>query len=195
MADDQRDERTPFEPSKHLRQLKGRGGGPPQPYLDVKWRLVWFRDRYPQGHVETELVDISADRAVFKAVVRNVDADGNLLGIATGFGSETAGDFGDFIEKAETKAVGRALAVLGYGIQFAELGDDPDPPTGAPKKMTLEESNAYEYRIHEAGDEGVLRTIAADIKVAGYVRGSNLDRVRHIYDNKLNTLRDEATLS
>jgi hypothetical protein len=35
-----------------------------------------------------------------------------------GHGSESKRDFGDFIEKAETKAVGRALAMLGYGTQF-----------------------------------------------------------------------------
>lgn len=161
----------------------------------MKWRLVWFRDRYPQGHVETELVDISADRAVFRAVVRNVDQEGNLLGVATGFGSETAGDFGDFIEKAETKAVGRALAVLGYGIQFAELGDDPDPPTGPPRTMTTEEADAFEYRIHEAGDTGVLEAIAEDIKAAGYVQNPDRDRVRIFYRDKLSALRNEATLS
>jgi len=41
-------------------------------------------------------------------------------GTASGWGSETADDFGDYIEKAETKALGRALAALGYGTQFCE---------------------------------------------------------------------------
>ncbi len=40
-------------------------------------------------------------------------------GRATGYGSEAQGDFADYIEKAETKAIGRALAALGYGTQFA----------------------------------------------------------------------------
>ncbi len=44
--------------------------------------------------------------------------------VAVGHGSEAAGDFGDFIEKAETKAIGRALAALGYGIESAEMQDD-----------------------------------------------------------------------
>ncbi len=39
-------------------------------------------------------------------------------GSATGWGSETAGDFRDYLEKAETKAIGRALAALGFGTQF-----------------------------------------------------------------------------
>ncbi len=40
-------------------------------------------------------------------------------GRATGYGSEAQADFADYIEKAETKAIGRALAALGYGTQFA----------------------------------------------------------------------------
>jgi hypothetical protein len=39
-------------------------------------------------------------------------------GKATGWGSETVRDFHDYIEAAETKALGRALAALGYGTQF-----------------------------------------------------------------------------
>jgi hypothetical protein len=32
---------------------------------------------------------------------------------------EKAASFSDFLEKAETGAIGRALAALGYGTQFA----------------------------------------------------------------------------
>jgi len=45
-------------------------------------------------------------------------------GVATGTKSEKAASFPDFIEKAETGAIGRALAALGYGTQFT--GDEWD---------------------------------------------------------------------
>jgi hypothetical protein len=51
--------------------------------------------------------------AVFKA---SVSIPGS--GSATGWGSEHYNDFRDYIEKAETKALGRALAALGFGTQF-----------------------------------------------------------------------------
>ncbi len=51
--------------------------------------------------------------ALFKAQV-SIPGGGS----ATGWGSETSQDFSDYIEKAETKALGRALAALGYGTQF-----------------------------------------------------------------------------
>ena len=54
-------------------------------------------------------------RAIFRA--RVLLASG---GSATGWGHETAGGFEDYLEKAETKALGRALAALGYGTQFCE---------------------------------------------------------------------------
>jgi hypothetical protein len=107
-----------FDPSRHLRQLRGKGGA--SDYLDVKWRLVWLRSEHPDAHITTEHVTITSDLAIFKARVTIPDG-----GSATGYGSETARDFGDFIEKAETKALGRALIALGYGTQFAqEFGED-----------------------------------------------------------------------
>ena len=98
-----------FEASKYLTKLSGKD------YLEVKWRLLWLRTLHPDAVIETELVKHGAGLALFRARVTVPGA-----GSATGWGSETAEDFGDFIEKAETKALGRALAALGYGTQFCE---------------------------------------------------------------------------
>ena len=99
----------PFDASKYLTDLNGRD------YLEVKWRLLWLRTEHPDAIIETELIKQGADMALFRARVTIPAA-----GVATGWGSETAEDFRDFIEKAETKALGRALAALGYGTQFCE---------------------------------------------------------------------------
>jgi hypothetical protein len=109
-----------FDPTPYIRQLRGRGGG--ADYLDVKWRLLWLRKEHPDAEIVTELVQHDPQMAIFKATV-TVPTGGK----ATGYGSETASDFPDFIEKAETKAIGRALNALGYGAQFgdAQRSDDP----------------------------------------------------------------------
>jgi hypothetical protein len=115
-----------FDPTPYLRQLRGRGGG--ADYLDVKWRLLWLRKEHPDAEIVTELVQHDPQMAIFKATV-TVPTGGK----ATGYGSETASDFPDFIEKAETKAIGRALNALGYGAQFGdfqrpeELGSERGP--------------------------------------------------------------------
>jgi len=117
-----------FDPTPYLRQLHvpGRGGG--ADYLDVKWRLLWLRKEHPDAEILTELVQHDPQMAIFKATV-TVPSGGK----ATGYGSETASDFPDFIEKAETKAIGRALNALGYGAQFGESQRPEDPvPDRAP---------------------------------------------------------------
>ena len=117
-----------FDPTPYLRQLHvpGRGGG--ADYLDVKWRLLWLRKEHPDAEILTELVQHDPQMAIFKATV-TVPSGGK----ATGYGSETASDFPDFIEKAETKAIGRALNALGYGAQLGESQCPEDPvPDRAP---------------------------------------------------------------
>ncbi len=99
--------RASFDPSKYLTKVGGAD------YLEVKWRLVWLREIHPDATVETELSRLADNVAVFRAQV-SVPGGGS----ATGWGSESVGDFRDYIEKAETKAIGRALAALGFGTQF-----------------------------------------------------------------------------
>jgi hypothetical protein len=112
---------TSFNPADHLTSLKGKS------YLEVKWRLVWLNDYCErQGlsfSVESEVVqlDLTKGFALVRAEVV-IARDGQVIKRASGLGSEESSDFGDFIEKAETKAIGRALAVLGFGTQFT--GDD-----------------------------------------------------------------------
>lgn len=133
----------PFNPNDHLMKI-GRGEQA-KDYLPVQWRLVWFREHCPNGSIETEIVQIDLDReteeevsvwnnekrrsekvikrapgfAMFRATIK--DGKG---GVATGTKSEKAASFPDFIEKAETGSIGRALAALGYGTQFT--GDEFD---------------------------------------------------------------------
>jgi hypothetical protein len=104
---------APFHPERYLVNLNGRGE-----YLEVKYRLLWLRKEHPEAVIETEMVRVEERDALFRA---RVSIPGG--GSATGWGSESAGDFRDFIEKAETKAIGRALAALGYGTQFCQDHD------------------------------------------------------------------------
>src|SRR5258708_2888874 len=134
-------------------------------YLEVKWRLLWFREVCSVGStIETKLITLDVETefeeeedekvwdasawngnggwkktgkkitkrakgyAVFQATV--TDDKGN---VATGTKMERAVSFPDFLEKAETGAIGRALAALGYGTQFTEEmteGRIVDSPVG-----------------------------------------------------------------
>lgn len=83
-------------------------------YLEVKYRLVWFREDHPDWSIETDLVSVTDVSAYAKATIR--DDKGRV--IATSHKFESIQGFPDFIEKAETGAIGRALALIGYGTQF-----------------------------------------------------------------------------
>ena len=93
-------------------------------YLMVQGRVLLLRLEHPDWAIETDIIGIGEDYAVFKAWVRN--ADGRI--IATGHGRATEGKTsnlgGRFVEKAETAAIGRALALAGYGTD--DTLDDAD---------------------------------------------------------------------
>jgi hypothetical protein len=155
-----------FDPTPYLRELHGQGGG--ADYLDVKWRLLWLRKEHPDAEIVTELVQHDPQMAIFKATV-TVPTGGK----ATGYGSESASDFPDFIEKAETKAIGRALNALGYGAQFgdfqrpedlvseggSELAHDEVVPTARP--VALPRLDERPVKLSEAKGQSAGETLAA----------------------------------
>ena len=114
-----------FNPMEHLIDLKGKK------YLQVMWRLVWFREEKPLWCIDTQMVNLTENHAVFSAKIY----DENGVMKAAGYGSESVKDFRDFIEKAETKAIGRALAMLGYGTQFAPELDEGERIVDSPAPM------------------------------------------------------------
>lgn len=121
-----------FDYKKSL--IKVQGG---RTYLPVSARLVWFREEHPDWGIITDPLEINHEKqyAVFKATIFN--AEGKVM--AMGTKKEDVKGFGDYIEKAETGSVGRALAMCGYGTQFSpeldeatggRYADSPQPMGG-----------------------------------------------------------------
>jgi hypothetical protein len=99
---------TPKGTELPLLNLKGKE------YLEVKYRIIWFREEHPDWSIETEVIYFKEDQAYSKATVK--DEKGRI--ITTSHKFETIKGFFDFLEKSETGAIGRALALIGYGTQF-----------------------------------------------------------------------------
>jgi hypothetical protein len=89
-------------------------------YLEVRYRILWFREQHPDWSIETEFVETGMDFSCCKATIK--DATGRIM--ATGHKYEDVKGFPDHREKSETSSIGRALALVGFGTQFA--ADDLD---------------------------------------------------------------------
>jgi hypothetical protein len=108
----------PFDPRAHLIQLKGRD------YLPVAARLLWLNEETDRYKIETEILRLEDNFAVIRATVSLMDDGGNPTRTATAIKREDKTHFPDFLEKAETGSVGRALGMLGFGTQFAPEFDE-----------------------------------------------------------------------
>lgn len=111
-----------FNPKDHFLNLKGKQ------YLPVAPRIAWFREDHADWSITTKPVpELSgADYCTFHAQV----CDRNHIVIATAHKTEHEKHFPDFREKAETGAIGRALALCGYGTLFAQELEEPVTPAG-----------------------------------------------------------------
>ena len=125
-----------FDPSKLVRIITDENGNTGY-YLDVKWRKLWFRLANPLGAIRVNVLEQNQQYAVVEARIylHHDDPDSAYISNAIVRRSLDESDpFGrQFMETAETKAIGRALADAGFGIQFpdrdpgadAELADSP----------------------------------------------------------------------
>ena len=106
-----------------LMNLKGKD------YLQVAYRLVWFREEHSDWSIETEFLNQSDQSAVCRATIK--DALGRTIAIS--HKEESSKDFAmGHREKAETGAIGRALALCGYGTQFEPEFDEGDRVVDSP---------------------------------------------------------------
>lgn len=102
-------------------------------YLPVAQRLLWFVDENSSYQIETHYPVLTENNCVANTTITLIKEDGTLIKRVTGTKQESKAGFGDFIEKAQTGALGRALAMLGYGTQFtADEFDEADRIVDAP---------------------------------------------------------------
>lgn len=118
--------RMPKTMEKHLIQVKGG-----KMYLPAAYRIAWFRDECPDWGIDTCVIEggHEAGFATVRASVSN--PEGRI--IAVSHKTESKQDFAaGWVEKAETGAIARALAVAGFGTQFTadldEMGHVADSP-------------------------------------------------------------------
>lgn len=127
-------------------------------YVAVSERLKYFRQNHAGYSLETEVVEITEEFAIVRAVIRD---DKDHL-IATGLAREVRTDSASFVNKTsyvencETSAWGRALANFGIGIDDTVASADElvnaintPEPKAAPKAAAPATQKATPEQIAE----------------------------------------------
>ena len=85
-------------------------------YAEVNQRIKVFRMLYPNGCIQTSIESLENGVVVMKAVVK--DEEDHVLGTGYAYEKESSSFINktSYIENCETSAVGRALGMLGIGI-------------------------------------------------------------------------------
>jgi hypothetical protein len=105
-------------------------------YVPVNERISAFYEQHPEGSLQSEIVELTADRVTVKAYAYRSEADprpgiGHSSLVIPGSTSFTKGSE---IENAETSAWGRAIAALGFevkrGVATAEEVRNKQPSDG-----------------------------------------------------------------
>jgi hypothetical protein len=88
-------------------------------YETVEERLVKFWKDYPDGRIDTKLVEASASRFIVQAYIYRTEADQHPW--SSGLAEETISGRGvnatSALENCETSAIGRCLASAGYATK------------------------------------------------------------------------------
>lgn len=127
---------TPKGTELTLMHIKGKE------YLQVAQRMIWRLEEKPEWRISTKIISLKEDSAVVRAVIRN--EQGHIM--ATAHKLENRAGFADFLEKAETGAIGRALAMVGFGTQFT--GDELDEGSRLADSPIVNKSNSTRKPLH-----------------------------------------------
>lgn len=107
-----------FDPLKFLRKNKDGSKG-----LDLKYKKLWFRLKYPNGRIKLSPIRITDQLAIIEARVyfdKN-DTQPKSSFIAQRDAKTTPG--GLYIESAQHAAIDQALSDAGFGVQFTSVAE------------------------------------------------------------------------
>lgn len=93
-------------------------------YVPVNERIKAFRKVCPDGTITTEILQLDRDAVIIRATVQ--DETGKILGTGMGREEKELGNINktSFVENCETSAVGRALGMIGIGVDASFASAD-----------------------------------------------------------------------
>ena len=145
-------------------------------YAEVNQRIKAFRMLYPNGSISTSIESLENGVVVMRAVVK--DEEDHVLGTGYAYEKESSSFINktSYIENCETSAVGRALGMLGIGIDTAVASYE-------------EVANAIEQQEAEKIENSVISELKVNALIERCTKeGVDTDKIVKLY--KVATLGD-----
>lgn len=142
-------------------------------YKTVAFRIADFREKHPNYGVVTDLID-AGTLVVVRATI--TDENGHVL--ATGYAEENR-EVGSVnstsaVENAETSAVGRALAFLGFA--GSEIASADEIANAIKQQGALEEIKRF-----AAHTDAVKEHLDSIVAIKGFLLEENISAAREAY--------------
>ncbi len=122
-----------FDPLKFLRSTEN------GPRLDLKYKKLWFRLKYPNGRIRVSNLRITDEMAIIEARVFFDRSDKDSASNYTAQCKASMAPNGDYLKVAQDMAIDRALSDAGFGIQFPGDGKQVSTVSTPPVKTAIPE--------------------------------------------------------
>jgi len=144
-------------------------------YANVNQRIKAFRMVYPQGSIMTKMLSNENGVCVFKAAV--YDEFGHLLGVGHAYEKEDSSFINktSYIENCETSAVGRALAMCGFGIDVSVASAEEVQNAIENQKVTEEDAKNYEFKFGKYKGKKLEEILSSDVQYVEWMLHNTKD--------------------
>jgi len=157
-------------------------------YVEVNERIKFFRqeDQYKNWGIHTEFPVLDSDQALCKCTITNTDGVVVAQGHAHEEKSSSNINKTSYVENCETSAVGRALAMLGIGIDTSIASANEVEEAIAKQQAMVD--NPHVQKLAKAIDAPVENIMD---KAVEYLKGSS-DRQK-AYDQVISKYGDQLS--
>jgi hypothetical protein len=144
-------------------------------YAQVNERIKAFRMLCPGGAIETELLSNENGICVFKAIVK--DEEGRVLGTGTAYEKQGSSFINQtsYIENCETSAVGRALGMLGLGIDVSVASAEEVQNAIINQTPTKEDAEIYKLTFGKYTGKTIKEVYEQDKGYIDWILGNSHD--------------------
>ena len=152
-------------------------------YAEVNERIKVFRMICPNGAIETELLSNNDGMVIMKAIIK--DENGKVLGTGTAYERENSSFINktSYIENCETSAVGRALGMLGIGIDTSVASYEEVANAIQNQEVTKEEAEEYVVDFGKYKGKTIKEIYEEDKQYIEWMLGNtNNDRIIKIIE-------------